>query len=272
MKTNRFVLIAAMLVAGTGAFAQRRGDDSYRQKKDDQKSEVRFENTRTEARSPETKKEEVRGRESREIIYSDKKEVRYSDGRDGQNGRNSENKDYRNGRNPGDRENDHHGDSDDRRYDQGRGRANDRYDDHRRDRDDRYSGHHGNVYSYGHVGRHDEACPFCYGPRQRSGFSVHYSVQDLARLETRRLEMVLNLTERQIERIFRINLKYLTRRPGNYYDAMARREREIRSALRWGQAQVYAGYLRHLDENDLCDNCYDGRAGRNSGFSFSINF
>ena len=111
----------------------------------------------------------------------------------------------------------------------------------------------------------------CYQPRLGRGYSINYSVSDLASIETNRISMVLDLSDRQIDKIYRINLKYLSRRPGNHFYAMERREREIRNVLRFGQIQAYDVYLEHLDNSDFCDNCHDGWGNGTFRVAFQLN-
>lgn len=256
MKTRNLVLLAAMLVVGTSAFAQRNNDENDRQKKDKQKSEVRSEKE-TDDRRSEVNRKDTRRREGNERAYLKRKEIRYSGNENTRGERGSDDKEYG-----------HRRDSDDRKYDRDQDRRNDNY---RRNRDDRSSNKHGHAYAYGRMERHEEACPLCYQPRQRSGFSIHHSVQDLARLETRRLAMTLNLTNWQMDKIYKINLKYLSRRSNDHYFAMEKREREIRKVLRWGQIHAYETYLRRIDNNDFCDNCHEGWGNDRLRIAFKIN-
>ena len=258
MRDMKIILMTAMLVAGTGAFAQRDREDNNRHKnKDKQKTEVNTERKDSESRHSETR-QDSRGRENRELVYSDRDRVRYSERNEHRNDLNSDNHRYDQRNNPKNRErsNDLHkrNDREDRAY-VNRGNRNE----------------HGRSYAYGHREHRDEACPLCYQPRLRGGFSIHYSVQDLASMETRRLAMALDLTERQIERIYSINLRYLSRRAGNHYYAMERREREIRKVLRWGQVHDYDIYLRHMDKQELCDDCHVGWGNGKLRIAFNIN-
>jgi len=175
---------------------------------------------------------------------------RNSDNRNYNDNRNSNNRDYRNDRNFDSRGN---------------------YNNHSV-RDNRYLDYHGNGFTIGRRVHRFDACPFCYGPRLNIGFSRNYSLQELARIETERLQMALNLTNRQVSQIYSINLNYLYRRSGSYFMDMERRERSIRSVLRWSQIQAYDRYITEIGEGDICDHCYSGRGNRSFGLAFRINF
>jgi hypothetical protein len=100
-------------------------------------------------------------------------------------------------------------------------------------------------------------------PRPRIGFSLNLNLgrneyNELARIETNNIAMALDLSDRQVDKIYRINLKYLNRRPGNHLYAMERREREIRRVLDWEQEEAYNDYLKDMNSDYLCGN-YDQR-------------
>jgi len=251
MRDMKIILLTAMLVAGTGAFAQREsGENNRHNKKDKQKTEVKTERKDSESRHSEAR-QDSRIRGNREIVYSERDRVRYSERNEHRNDQNSDNRRYDQRNDPQNRE---------------RSYGHDRYYGNRGNRND-----YGRNYAYGHREHYDEACPLCYQPRLRGGFSIHYSVQDLAGMETRRLAMALDLTEIQIERIYNVNLKYLSRRSGNHYYAMERRERAIRNILRWDQRHDYDIYLRHMDEQELCDDCHVGWGNGKLRIAFNIN-
>lgn len=304
MKSTKVILLASLVLAGTSAFAQRRNDDSNRQNRDNRRTEVRSDrkradeptekvkaktedrsdrkqsddresNTRSESRStdrtlvvrnqddrsderrPDAKKEDDRG--GRKIVVAENGRIRYS-------------------------ESNNHSDSKDkdRGYDRDRDRGDNRYS----DRNDRFDNRRDNRYETRHDGRYDkrsmifannrpyrhqETCFLCYGPRLRGGFSYSYSTSELAWMETDRLAMVIDLSDRQLERIYKINLNYLTHRYNNRYSGMERRERDIRRVLSWSQERDYELYLRDLDATEFCEHCHDGFGDNHFRIAFRIN-
>lgn len=298
MKTMKAVLLASMVLAGTSAFAQRNNDDSNRQNRDSRRTEVRSDrkradeptekvkaktedrsdrkqaddrvsNTRSESRSTDrtlvvrnqddrsderrsderrsdVKKEDDRG--GRKIVVAENGRIRYTE----------------------------------KGYDRDRDRRDDRYS----DRNDRFDNRRDNRYDSRHDGRYDkrsmifannrpyrhqETCFLCYGPRLRGGFSYRYSTSELAWMETDRLAMVIDLSDRQLDRIYKINLNYLTHRYNNRYTGMERRERDIRRVLSWGQERDYERYLRDLDTTEFCEHCHDGFGDNHFRIAFQIN-
>jgi len=255
MKTMKFVLLAALMLAGTGAFAQRNREENNRPKKEKQKTEVRSEHKESDTRQSRVA-QDPRSRNKREIVYSEKGSVRYTEGNEN---RNAQHREYDPGRN-----------------EQRREQSNDRYDNRNNHHSNGYVAYrkydnHNRDYAYDRRNRHDDACPLCYLPRFERGYSMNYSVSDLATVETNRISMVLDLSERQIYKIYRINLNYLSRRPGNHFYAMERRERAIRKVLRFGQIQAYEVYLDHLDNSEICDNCHDGWGNGTFRIAFQLN-
>jgi hypothetical protein len=95
-----------------------------------------------------------------------------------------------------------------------------------------------------------DACALCFSPL--SGYYGNYNLEELAVLETNRLNTVLDLSNRQWDRIYNINYRYLIHRERQDYYSVARRDREIRDVLHLGQRIEYALYLNDLRNDELC--------------------
>ena len=93
----------------------------------------------------------------------------------------------------------------------------------------------------------------------------------MAWMETDRLAMALDLSDRQIDKIYRINVKYLSQRHGNRYNSLERRERAIRNVLSYSQRRYYDNYLDRMDTDEFCENCNDGWDNGNFRVAFQIN-
>lgn len=101
-----------------------------------------------------------------------------------------------------------------------------------------------------------DACPVCYNPLHDD---LNYSIEELAWMETDRIALALELSNHQRDRIFEINLKYLTHHyQGDYYP-VSKRDREIRRILRVGQVIAFAVLLDELRSGDLCYSCANER-------------
>lgn len=85
------------------------------------------------------------------------------------------------------------------------------------------------------------------------------SIEDLAWKETNRIAFALELSDRQRNRIFEINYRYLAHRHNGEYYPSERRDREIRRILRVGQIIAFAVLLDELRGNPTCYHCEDDR-------------
>lgn len=101
-----------------------------------------------------------------------------------------------------------------------------------------------------------EFCPVCFASIVIGGISHIRSLEEIARIETNNLSVLLDLTDHQANRIYRINLRYLNNRHGDVGYAMQERDKDILDVLNWRQQDIYLSYLRNMDTRDLCDNCY----------------
>lgn len=101
-----------------------------------------------------------------------------------------------------------------------------------------------------------EFCPVCFASMVIGGISHVRSLEEIARIETNNLSVLLDLTDHQANRIYRINLRYLNNRHGDVGYAMQERDKDILDVLNWRQQDIYLSYLRNMDTRDLCDNCY----------------
>jgi len=101
-----------------------------------------------------------------------------------------------------------------------------------------------------------EFCPVCFASIVIGGISHIRSLEEIARIETNNLSVLLDLTDHQANRIYRINLRYLNNRHGDVGYAMQERDKDILDVLNWRQQDIYLSYIRNMDTRDLCDNCY----------------
>ena len=76
--------------------------------------------------------------------------------------------------------------------------------------------------------------------------SGHYSIRELARIETDQLDAVLDLSRRQWDRIYRINYEYIAHNENNRFFSEARWERAIRRELTSRQRIDYTYYLDEI--------------------------
>lgn len=76
--------------------------------------------------------------------------------------------------------------------------------------------------------------------------SGRYELEEIAEYETDRLDVVLDLSRNQWNRIYRINYKYLLKDINDKYYTMAKKERDIRNVLNSRQKIEYAYYLDDL--------------------------
>lgn len=105
-----------------------------------------------------------------------------------------------------------------------------------------------------------EFCPICFTKMFIGGNSHSYrSIPQIARMETNRLDMILNLSDRQERRVYRIYVDYL-RHSRVYSDyAIEERDAEILDILNRRQQMIYLDMLYDTDYRDLCDHCYERR-------------
>jgi len=105
-----------------------------------------------------------------------------------------------------------------------------------------------------------EFCPICFTKMFIGGNSHSYrSIPQIARMETNRLDMILNLSDRQERRVYRIYVDYL-RHSRVYSDyAIEERDSEILDVLNRRQQLIYLDMLYDTDYRDLCDHCYERR-------------
>jgi hypothetical protein len=288
MKTTTTLLLAALLSSAT--FFQANAEDSQRKAYDPVK-----ETRRSETQKAETRKAEAREtRAIRQEAEKSKREYRSQDNQRNQTDQRSsdnnrpqadhrsytpnDNQNRRDNREI--RENRDDRSNRDNRYERYE-RADNRNENHRSDRDYHYTNREmrcdhcvGRGYTFNHNGFGRIRCPHCegrglrvireirlstcascYDPLYDSNMYSNYTLEELARLETNRLVIALDLSDRQTERIFQVNLRYLTDRRQHGYCSHERRDHEIRNILRIGQVTAFVLYLHDLANNDLCDNC-----------------
>jgi len=75
---------------------------------------------------------------------------------------------------------------------------------------------------------------------------LNLTLEDLAWQETNRMAYSLDLSQRQRNRIFEINFRYMTHHYNGQYYPASRRDREIRSILRMSQLVAFAILLKEL--------------------------
>lgn len=116
---------------------------------------------------------------------------------------------------------------------------------------------YGRGFAIGYHTHLSEFCPLCFAHMAVRGVAHNRSLEQIARLETRELDRVLDLTSYQEKKIYRINLKYLRDiRHKDLAYAMDVRDRRIMNVLTYRQQDWYISYLRDVDTRDLCDRCY----------------
>jgi len=93
----------------------------------------------------------------------------------------------------------------------------------------------------------------------------------MAWMETDRIAMALDLSDRQIDKIYTINYRYLSQRSRSRYNSLERRERAIRNVLSYSQRRYYDNYLDEMDEGEFCENCNDGWDNGNFRVAFQLN-
>ena len=222
MKTSRIVLFAVLFMAGGSLVANAENDNNRSSsRRGEQRTESRVE------RKHENKK--VEKQENRD----DKAFARQSE-------RRSENRNMeRDNRQPENR-------NIDRRDKRPQNRANNhQYGDNR---------NAGRGFTFNRVRAERDVHFSTPRPRPRIDFSLNLNLgrneyNELARIETNNIAMALDLSDRQVDKIYRINLKYLNRRSRN---------REIRRVLDWEQEEAYNDYLKDMNSDYLCGN-YDQR-------------
>jgi hypothetical protein len=101
-----------------------------------------------------------------------------------------------------------------------------------------------------------EYCPLCYSQLMVGGNSYARSIEEIARIETDRLSVMLDLSDRQANRIYRINLHYMRNRHRDIDYAMQERDKDILDILNSRQQDMYLSYIESVDSRDLCDRCY----------------
>lgn len=101
-----------------------------------------------------------------------------------------------------------------------------------------------------------DACAVCYNPLHGE---LNCSIEELAWMETDRIALALELSSRQRERVFEINLRYLSHHYRGDYYPVSKRDREIRRILRVGQIIAFAVLLDELRSGDLCYDCTSER-------------
>lgn len=101
-----------------------------------------------------------------------------------------------------------------------------------------------------------DACNVCYDPLHGQ---LECSLEELAWMETNRIAMALELSDRQRNRIFDINFRYITHRYNGDYYSTTRRDREIRHVLHLGQLVAFAILMNELHEGEVCYNCSNER-------------
>lgn len=83
---------------------------------------------------------------------------------------------------------------------------------------------------------------------------MNCSLEDLAWQETNRMAFSLNLSQRQRNRIFEINYRYMTHHYNGHYYPASRRDREIRSILRMSQLVAFAILIKELYDESTAYN------------------
>lgn len=76
--------------------------------------------------------------------------------------------------------------------------------------------------------------------------SGRYELEEIAEYETDRLDLMLDLSRNQWNRIYRINYKYLIKDLNDKHYSVAKKERDIRNVLNSRQKLEYAYYLDDL--------------------------
>ncbi len=119
---------------------------------------------------------------------------------------------------------------------------------------------HGHGFSVGYYSRMNEFCPLCFARVWSNAHSRYSTDESIARMETNQLSVVLDLSDRQANRIYRINLRYIRHmRYGDIQYEMQLRDKDILDVLNRWQQERYLDYLSNLDNRDLCDHCFELR-------------
>jgi len=261
---------------------------------ENRRTEVRVENNRPEVRSDnrrvevrnDTRRPEVRNENNRTVVRNDNRRPEVSnDNRRVEVRNNNSRAEVRNDTRRPEVRNDNRRPEGQVRYSvrsENRNPDNNRYEQYQNSRNryrnnDRFEGRNNHSYDnrpriYATYNRYQhEACPLCYGPRMHQGFGNRYSVSDMAWMETDRIAMALDLSDRQIDEIYTINFRYLSQRSGSRYNSLERRERSIRNVLSYSQRRYYDNYLDQMNEGEFCENCNDGWDNGNFRVAFQLN-